>query len=283
MLAITATVLFLNLDKLIAIPTPAELKEAREKAAEEEVKRMRIEVESRANSIFQFSIELFPTGVLVIDKDQNIQITNKLLEETFGYTKSELIHKDISVLLQAKHLENHKALVSDYMKNPSGERQMASGRLVWGLKKSGESIPVEVTLSVHEFENERYTFASVVSVSEVGVQKKQYLETSRRLQRAVDATDVGIWEWNVLSNKVWFSPKFITFLNTTKNEEDMVFDDWVSHIHPEDLIRVKGTLDAHLEVKGSYDVFTEAKIVTTITCGTEALAIQFLLSLEGPF
>lgn len=154
MSAITATVLFLNLDKLIAIPTPAELKEAREKAAEEEVKRMRIEVESRANSIFQFSIELFPTGVLVIDKDQNIQITNKLLEETFGYTKSELIHKDISVLLQAKHLENHKALVSDYMKNPYGERQMASGRLVWGLKKSGESIPVEVTLSVHEFENE---------------------------------------------------------------------------------------------------------------------------------
>lgn len=257
--AITATVLFLNLDKLIAIPTPAELKAAQEKAAEEEVKRMRLEVESRANSIFQFSIELFPTGVLVIDKDQNIQITNKLLEETFGYTKSELIHKDISVLLQAKHLENHKALVSDYMKNPSGERQMASGRLVWGLKKSGESIPVEVTLSVHEFENERYTFASVVSVSEVGVQKKQFLETSRRLQRAVDATDVGIWEWNVLSNKVWFSPKFITFLNTTKNEEDMVFDDWVSHIHPEDLTRVKGTLDAHLEGKGSYDVLYRGK------------------------
>ncbi len=257
--ALTAVVLFLNLDKLIAIPTPAELKAAQQKAADEEVKRMRLEVESRANSIFQFSIELFPTGVLVIDKDQNIQISNKLLEETFGYTKDELIHKDISILLQAKHIKNHKLLVTDYMKNPSGEKQMAEGRLVWGLTKSGDSIPVEVTLSVHEFENERYTFASVVSVSEVGVQKKRFLETSRRLQRAVDATDVGIWEWNVLSNKVWFSPTFISFLNTNKHEEDMVFDDWLSHIHPEDLAKVKATLDAHLEGNGVYDVLYRGK------------------------
>ena len=257
--ALTAAVLFLNLDKLIAIPTPTELKAAQQKAADEEVKRMRLEVESRANSIFQFSIELFPTGVLVIDKDQKIQITNKLLEETFGYSKSELVHKDISILLQAKHIENHKTLVADYMKNSSGERQMAAGRLVWGLTKSGDSIPIEVTLSVHEFENERYTFASVVSVSEVGVQKKRFLETSRRLQRAVDATDVGIWEWNVLSNKVWFSPKFISFLNTNKHEDDMIFDDWVSHIHPEDLARVKASLDAHLDGKGSYDVVYRGK------------------------
>jgi len=128
--AITAAVLFLNLDKLIAIPTPAELKAAQKKAADEEVKRMRLELESRSNSIFQFAIELFPTGVLVIDKEQNIQITNKLLEETFGYTKNELIQKDISILLQTKHVEDHKALVADYMKNPSGERQMAAGRLV---------------------------------------------------------------------------------------------------------------------------------------------------------
>jgi PAS domain S-box-containing protein len=257
--AITAAVLFLNLDKLIAIPTPAELKAAQQKAADEEVKRMRLEVESRANSIFQFSIELFPTGVLVIDKDQKIQITNKLLEETFGYTKSELVQKDISVLLQAKHVENHKTLVTDYMKNPSGERQMAEGRLVWGLTKSGNSVPVEVTLSVHEFENERYTFASVVSVNEVGVQKKRFLETSRRLQRAVDATDVGIWEWNVLTNKVWFSPKFISFVNINKHEEDMVFDDWVSHVHPEDRSKFKTSIDSHLEGKGSYDVLYRGK------------------------
>ncbi|AEP31450.1 PAS domain S-box protein [Brumicola nitratireducens] len=257
--ALTAAVLFLNLDKLIAIPTPAELKAAQAKAAEEEVKRMRLEVESRANSIFQFSIELFPTGVLVIDKNQNIQITNKLLEETFGYKKHELIHQDISILLQDKHAESHKTLVNSYMEQLSSERQMGEGRLVWGLTKSGDSIPVEVTLSVHEFENERYTFASVVSVSEVGVQKKQFLESSKRLQRAVDATDVGIWEWNVLTNQVWFSPKFISFLNTNKREEEMVFDDWLSHVHPEDVSRVQTSLEAHLEGKGGYDVLYRGK------------------------
>ena len=112
---------------------------------------------------------------------------------------------------------------------------------------------------MHEFENERYTFASVVSVSDVGVQKKRFLETSRRLQRAVDATGIGIWEWNVLTNKVWFSPKFTSFLNTNKHEDDMLFDDWVSHIHPDDLAKVKASLDTHLEGKGSYDVLYRGK------------------------
>lgn len=252
--AITAFVLYYNLDKLIAIPTPTELKVAQENAAEERVKRLRLEIESRTNSIFQFSIELFPSGVLVVNPDQKIHITNKILEETFGYEKGELVNQNIDILIAPEQIPNHHVLVSEYIKNPGDQRQMAAGRVVWGITKSGQSIPVEISLTVHEIENEKYTFASVVSVNEVGNQKKQFLESSRRLQRAVDATDVGIWEWNILSDRVWFSPKFITLLNTKNHGEQMQLDEWQSHIHPNDRAEVQSTLKKHLAGDGPFDV-----------------------------
>jgi len=251
---ITAIVLYLHLDKLLAIPSPSELTAALEDAAEERLKRLKLEIESKANSIFQFSVELFPTGVLVIDEHQNIHIANRRLEETFGYAKGELKHKNVGILLEPSLIENHKVLVSNHMKTRSVNKPMANNRIVWGRTKLGEQVPVEITLSVHEVEDEKYTFASVLNVSDVGVHKKRFMETSRRLQRAIDVADVGIWEWNLLTNKVWFSPKLLSFISLEASENDFVIEDWFNHIHPDDLANIKLQLDEHLAGKGNYDL-----------------------------
>jgi PAS domain S-box-containing protein len=238
--AITAFMLFLSIDKIIAIPTPAELKKAQEKAAQERIKRVSLEIETRANSIFKFSIELFPTGMLILDKYQNIQIANKRVEDTFGYSKGELNNKNISLLLEASQIKYHEGIENN--------------RIVWGITKVGIQVPVEISLSVHEFEKETYTFASVVNVVNVGIQKKRALKSSQRLQRAIELADVGIWEWNLLTNKLWLSPKLKTLVDITMSDPDIPLDAWFSHIHPEDLPSVKESLESHLAGEGSYDV-----------------------------
>ena len=256
--AMTMIVLLLNLDKIIAIPTPSELKDAEEEATRERLKRLKLEVEARSNSIFKFALELFPAGILVVDSKQKILLANNLVNEIFGYSKDELVDKPISHLVEKDNAASHEVLVSEYMKDPQS-KEMQSGRLVWGLKKDGDSVPVDVTLSVHHVKNEKYTFASVTSVTDVGIQKKRFLETSRRLQRAVDATDVGIWEWNLLNDKVWFSPRLISLLSTNKEQHEITVDDWREHIHPDDTERVHELLNAHLAQKGDFEVTYRGK------------------------
>lgn len=251
---ITAVVLYYHIDKLVALPTSAELTNALEDAAEERLKRLRLEIESKANSIFQFSVELFPTGVLVIDKNQNIHIANRRLEETFGYEKGELQNKNLGVLLDLELIEKHTVLVANHMKTNAVNKPMANNRIVWGQTKTGEQVPVEITLSVHEVENEKYTFASVLNVSDVGAHKKRFMETSRRLQRAVDVADVGIWEWNLLTNKVWFSAKLISLIGLERSDDDFLIEDWFKHVHPNDLPSVQASLDKHLTGQGNYDL-----------------------------
>lgn len=250
----TAFVLYFYIDKFIALPSSSELTSALEKASEERLKRVKLEIETKANSIFQFSVELFPTGVLVIDKQQNIQIANKKLEETFGYSPGELKDKNISLLLEPEHAQNHSVLVNDFMKVNTASKNMANNRIVWGRTKLGEQVPIEVTLSVHEFENDKYTFASVMNVTDVGVHKKRFMETSRRLQRAVDVADVGIWEWNLLTNKVWFSSKLLSFIGLEHIAGDVTFEDWFNHIHPDERESVKLRLDRHLKGEDTYDI-----------------------------
>lgn len=252
--ALTAFVLYRSIEKIVSIPTPAELQKAQSLVEKEKIKRVKLEIESRASSIFQFSIELFPTGVLVIDSNQKIHIANKKIEEIFGYQDGELNGKNINVLIEPGQVDQHEHLVSEFMQSAHKSKSMASGRLVWGVTKNGGAVPIEVALSVHEFGDEHYTFASIINVSEVGATQEQYLQSSRRLQRAVDATGVSIWEWNLLSNEVWYSAKMLSFLNTEHSSENAVLEDWMSHIHPDDLNRVKSHLDSHLAGNVDFDI-----------------------------
>ncbi|MGQ8366853.1 PAS domain S-box protein [Glaciecola sp. 1036] len=256
--AITAIVLFANLDKIIAIPTVAELKRAEREAIKEKIKSAELEIQAKANSIFKFSLELIPTGVLVIDKHQRIHIANRKLESIFEYSEDELTGKEVSILVESHNREDHRGLVNQYMKEGKS-RDMANGRLVWGLTKTKRTIPVEISLSVHEVENETFTFASVTNVGDVGIQKKRFLETSRRMQRAIDATDVGIWEWNMLTNKIWFSPRSMELLATSKQNDELFIDDWFAHVHPDDRTLLDTALKYHLEQGEEYKLLYRGK------------------------
>ena len=250
--ALTAAVLFKNIDHIIAVPTIKELRSAEKKAAEKKIKIAHLEHEQKTNAMFKFVLELIPTGVLVINAKQEIQITNKMLEQSFGYASDELIGCDINILVDQSQSAEHKQLVTDYMR-VGGNKDMASGRLVWGRTKDNVAIPVEVSLSVHEFEQEKYTFACVTDVSEVGLQKERFLRSSRRIQRAIDATDVGIWEWNLVNNQLWFSPKLMKFFGQDKAKHQMNIADWQAHVHPDDKPTVEAELLKHQKEGTPYD------------------------------
>jgi len=250
----TAYVLFNSIKAMLEIPTPTELEEALEKAAQERVQRTQLELKRRSDAIFKFSLELLPTGLLVIDANQRIRIANKALESMFGYKEDELIGKDLTELLTTDQSQPHEALVNKYLSHPDQRHSMASGRLVQGQTKSGDAINVEVSLSVHDFEGEKHAFASVVNVSEVIEEKTLFFEASHRLQRAIDATNEGIWEWNVQTNNVWYSPRLMTIIGKDPQNDKPKLEHWLNHIHPEDKNYVSQALDRHFEKKGKYEV-----------------------------
>lgn len=69
---------------------------------------------------------------------------------------------------------------------------------------------------------------------------------------AVDATEDGMWDWNPITNEVFYSPKWKQMLGYEAGEIKNHLDEWSSRVHPNDMQAVKKALQEHLEQKSDY-------------------------------
>jgi PAS domain S-box-containing protein len=58
--------------------------------------------------------------------------------------------------------------------------------------------------------------------------------SEERLRLAMEATSDGLWDWDFVSGKVYWSPRAYTMLGYEPDEFSVNFDAWKSMIHPED-------------------------------------------------
>lgn len=78
-------------------------------------------------------------------------------------------------------------------------------------------------------------------------------ESHQQMMRAVNATEDGIWEWNVQTNEVNYSPKLLDMIGHG-DEQEAKFEMWLEHIHPKYIDKVNKALDTHFKKKEQYKV-----------------------------
>jgi PAS domain S-box-containing protein len=85
-------------------------------------------------------------GILLVDEKGKIRMCNPKCEELFGYNEKELLNKKIEVLIPNSVRSDHSKHCKEYMKSASN-RHMGEGGNLFGVKKNGKQIPVEISLS----------------------------------------------------------------------------------------------------------------------------------------
>ena len=79
---------------------------------------------------------------------------------------------------------------------------------------------------------------------------EEALNRSRdRLYKAIEATNDGMWDWRLNTNKVYFDARFYTMLGYTPLEFPAVIEEWMNRIHPDEISNVENLLKQHLEGK----------------------------------
>jgi PAS domain S-box-containing protein len=76
--------------------------------------------------------------------------------------------------------------------------------------------------------------------------EKRLKLSDERLRLALDSTHIGIFEWNVGTNQVYYSPGLWALLGYEHSRMPTTFDAWRSLIHPEDLPLVRARSDEQL-------------------------------------
>ena len=74
----------------------------------------------------------------------------------------------------------------------------------------------------------------------------QALQASdERYQLAVRGSSAGLWDWNILSNEVFLSPRFKRLLGYERDELPNAFASFFDALHPDDQRPTKRALDGH--------------------------------------
>jgi PAS domain S-box-containing protein len=119
----------------------------------------------KAQERFRLVVEAAPNAMLMIDLEQRITLVNRRTEDLFGYHRGELLGKPIDMLVPQRYRDNHPMHVKGFQGSPKA-RAMGGGRDLFGRRKDGTEVPVEIGLNPIETPDGFSTLASIIDVTE---------------------------------------------------------------------------------------------------------------------
>ena len=114
--------------------------------------------------LFRLAFELSPSGILVIDDAGAIVMVNREVERLFGYARGELVGRSIDVLVPERFRARHPSYRQRFFHAPQS-RPMGAGRDLFGLRKDGSEIPVEIGLNPITTDRGVFVLSSIVDIS----------------------------------------------------------------------------------------------------------------------
>jgi two-component system sensor kinase FixL len=113
----------------------------------------------------QSILDTVPDAMIVIDERGLIQSFSAAAERLFGYKGSEVIGKNVSVLMPSPYRENHDSYINRYLR--TGERRIIGiGRVVVGERKGGSTFPMELAVGEMQSSNQRFFTGFVRDLTE---------------------------------------------------------------------------------------------------------------------
>jgi diguanylate cyclase (GGDEF)-like protein/PAS domain S-box-containing protein len=85
----------------------------------------------------------------------------------------------------------------------------------------------------------RYAVSQHRAVSELTLSEERYA-------LAVRAANDGIWDWDLIANQIYLSPRWHAILGREERSEPEDPSAWFELIHGDDLLRLRAAIDAHL-------------------------------------
>ncbi|MBL9130978.1 MAG: PAS domain S-box protein, partial [Verrucomicrobiaceae bacterium] len=113
--------------------------------------------EQRATAIVETAVN----AIITIDENCIIETANSATERLFGYTREELIGRNISMLMPNPYRDRHDSYVSDYLR--TGVRRIIGiGREALAQRKDGSVFPIDLSVGEAVLPSGRRIFTGII-------------------------------------------------------------------------------------------------------------------------
>ncbi len=205
------------------------------KRAQQDLARREFELRMVANHV--------PSLISYVDASLRYQYVNKCYCDFFGRAASDIIGLQMSELHDAGTFADLKPMIRLALNGKSVEFEKrfdrADGPGFWAI--------VSYTPDIDENRQVRGFFVCKHLVTALK-------ESEQRFNRAVHGTTDGIFDWNLRTGKVYFSPRYLQLLGFDNDTADLVKTDVDQRIHPDDIGMVQTAEQSLVRDGVPYDV-----------------------------
>ena len=113
---------------------------------------------------FRLLVEAAPNAIVMVNATGRIEMVNARTELLFGYSREEMLGQPLELLLPLRTRDSHPALRTEFMAQPIC-RPMGSGSPLFGRKKDGSEVEVEIGLSPIETDEGMMVLSAIVDIS----------------------------------------------------------------------------------------------------------------------
>jgi PAS domain S-box-containing protein len=182
-------------------------------------------------------------AIYVHDLNGTYISVNQATEKLAGYTRNEIIGKNFSDFMGPEDVERIRANLKSKLEGTGMTAYEVEVRA-----KGGRTVPVEVSTRLI-YQNG--TAVGVQGMARDVTARKQVEEELRKSREqyelAVKGSNDGLWDWNMLTNEVYFSPRWKSMLGYEDDEFENCFASWEAAIHTDDHARALATIDAYVD------------------------------------
>jgi PAS domain S-box-containing protein len=130
------------------------------------VERKRAEAAlSASRAMFQQLFESAPDANVIVDREGRIVRLNAQAETLFGYRREELHGQPIEILIPERFSQKHTEHRAGYVASPR-MRGMGAGLELYGRRKDGREVPVDITLGPLQTNGEALVLSVIRNIAE---------------------------------------------------------------------------------------------------------------------
>lgn len=192
-------------------------------------------------------LETSTDGFLMLDESGRVLAANARYARRSGYTLEELLTlhiTDLEAQESPEQARQHQALI----RQQGGDLFQTVHRT-----KSGERWHAEVNVVYRPEAGGRY-FAFQRDISERMRLEAQLRLSEERLRLAMEATDGGLWDWDIETGSVYFSPRYATMLGYVTEEIPPHYHAWVGLVHPDEADAVSAEVQRLMTNQGHWSI-----------------------------
>ncbi|MDP3283220.1 MAG: PAS domain S-box protein, partial [Desulfobacterales bacterium] len=115
------------------------------------------------------------------------------------------------------------------------------------IRKDGDRRDIEVSISlIRNTEGHPTGFRGIVrDTTDRKRVEKALRESEERWKFALEGAGDGVWDWDAVTNRVYFSNQWKAMLGHASHEVGDTLDEWDRRVHPEDKTTVYADLERH--------------------------------------